>query len=315
MNPPVNRSSESPRPSGNQPPEPSNLSMDAVQPLAEETTPESSSETPSPQQPATAPELPSETPSPQRQEPIPPPSHPRQYRAIGLVSGQYQQSEEQMTRGLLVTDDGTAIDAVLLGRVISLVKNHLDLTQSHLWVVYPRTRQNTDQLHVQIVGVWEPETLKQAELLLPKDSQKSPEMEAVADTSHFNSGYFSIRGEVIYAFQEQETVIIKIRQAPKRESDKPKFFKLKLTGTLPDRPVGRFWDLQVQLQKDALTIQGGEDLGFLAKKKPFSKKPTKVLPDKQRKTPFPVSAKPGEPRPVPANRPQLPKPQKRKDEG
>jgi hypothetical protein len=95
-----------------------------------------------------------------RQQPIPPASEPMQYRAIGLIRGRYVASEEQFTRGEIVTDDGVQIGAVLLGRVMSLVKKHLDLEQSHLWVVYPRTREKGDgNLHVQIVGVWEPENL------------------------------------------------------------------------------------------------------------------------------------------------------------
>jgi hypothetical protein len=99
-------------------------------------------------------------PSALRQQPIPPASEPMQYRAIGLIRGKYVASEQQFTRGDIVTDDGVEIGAVLLGRVMSLVKKHLDLEQSHLWVVYPRTREKGDgNLHVQIVGVWEPENL------------------------------------------------------------------------------------------------------------------------------------------------------------
>ena len=86
----------------------------------------------------------------ERKQPIPPPSHPRQYRAIGLIQAKYQQSAEQMTQGTLITTDGAEIEAVLLGRIISLIKNHLDLEQEHLWVVYPRTKMQEDRLHVQI---------------------------------------------------------------------------------------------------------------------------------------------------------------------
>jgi hypothetical protein len=82
-----------------------------------------------------------------------------QYRAIGLVRGRYEPSEEQFTKGNLVASDGSIIDSVLLGRVMSLVKKHIDLTLDHLWVVYPRTRD--EHLHLQIMGVWEPETLHQ----------------------------------------------------------------------------------------------------------------------------------------------------------
>lgn len=96
--------------------------------------------------------------------PISPPSEPMQYRAIGLIRGVYIPEEESFNRGRLETEDGTAIDTVLLGRITSLVKKHLDLATSHLWVVYPRTRRveedsDWEDLSVQIVGVWEPETL------------------------------------------------------------------------------------------------------------------------------------------------------------
>jgi len=131
-----------------------------------------------------------------RQQPIPPPSHLRQYRAIGLVYGHYQRSEEQLTKGNILTADGTLIDSVILGRVISLVKNHLDLEKPHLWVVYPRTRQENDALHVQIVGVWEPETLKKED-----DQEIEP---LLASTP----GYFSIRGEVIFTERENQAVVV-----------------------------------------------------------------------------------------------------------
>lgn len=97
-----------------------------------------------------------------RNQPIPPASEPMQYRAIGLVRGRYTPSEEQFTRGAIHTEDGVEIDAVLLGRVMSLVKKHIDLAEPHLWVVYPRTRDKELDLHMQIVGVWEPEKLNRS---------------------------------------------------------------------------------------------------------------------------------------------------------
>jgi len=108
-----------------------------------------------------------------RQQPIPPPSEPMQYRAIGLVRGRYRASDEQFTQGILLTTDGVELNAVLLGRIMSLVKNHLDLEQDHLWVVYPRTRQENDTLHIQIVGVWEPENLA-------KNSTEEDEQDALS---------------------------------------------------------------------------------------------------------------------------------------
>ncbi|MEL6442267.1 MAG: hypothetical protein AAFQ80_23850 [Cyanobacteria bacterium J06621_8] len=209
--------------------------------------------------------IPKPQPTPERKQPIPPPSHPRQYRAIGLIKAKYQKSAEQMTQGNLLTTDGAEIEAVLLGRIISLIKNHLDLSQEHLWVVYPRTKMQEERLHAQIVGVWEPETLSQ---------DAATEEVSGKEAEH---GYFSIRGEVIFYSVEEEVIIIKIKQFPKKEGEKPKFFKLKLKGVLGEKPLKRFWDLKVRLQGEDLIIEEGTDLGFAQKRKPkFKKNPKQI---------------------------------------
>ena len=206
-------------------------------------------------------------PTDERTQPIPPPSHPRQYRAIGLVRGKYQITEEQITQGKLITSDGTEIEAVLLGRVISLVKKHLDLEQEHLWVVYPRTKVKSDSLHLQILGVWEPETL----------SQDEREEAAALASDEIKENYFSIRGEVVFYDREKEVIVTKIKQFPRKEGDKPKTFKLKLKGVLEGKPLRHFWDLNANLEGEALVVPSGEgtDLGFAQKKPRFQKKPTK----------------------------------------
>merc|ERR1712159_458650 len=87
-------------------------------------------------------------------------SDPLQYRAIGLVRGIYKpQNDDNFTRGILIDSKGNEIDSVLLGRVITLIRNHVSLEKPHLWVVYPRSR-NKKNLHLQITGIWEPSTLK-----------------------------------------------------------------------------------------------------------------------------------------------------------
>src|SRR4028118_1194932 len=205
----VNRSSDSPKSSGDQPPETSSVQNQHQSTPADD----------SPNAPTNSDEIAdsTETTSPdvQRQQPIPPPSEPMQYRAIGLIRGQYMPSAEQLTRGTLLAADGTLIDAVLLGRVMSLVKNHLNLDQAHLWVVYPRSRQEDGNLHVQIVGVWEPEKLNQTTSSEPPNSEEvleNSEVEASPDESDADAspvlqdGYFSIRGEVIYYSQEEERI-------------------------------------------------------------------------------------------------------------
>jgi hypothetical protein len=267
----MNRSSELPSSSNNQP------SKSLAMSTQNKSTPDDNSETQSQS-------------TEERKQPIPPPSHPRQYRAIGLIRARYQISGEQMTQGMLVTPEGTEIEAVLLGRVISLIKKHLDLNKDHLWVVYPRTRAKDEHLHVQIVGVWEPETLSQT-----SNSATSAE-ERVED------GYFSIRGEVVFYSQEQEAVVIKIKQFPRKEGEKSKFFKLNLKGTLSDRPLRRFWDLKVRLQGEILTIEEATDLGFItSKRRNFKGKGRFDKPRSKRPTP-----KSNKPKPISSSRPTPP---------
>lgn len=264
-----------------------------------------------------------------RTQPIPPPSEPRQYRAIGLVRGRYVASEEQATKGTLLTEDGTEIDAVLLGRVISLVKNHLSLEEPHLWVVYPRTRQEEESgLHVQIVGVWEPEKL-QAETTPPEpDESESDEAESgeaeEAEPAVMDDGYFSIRGEAVFCSAEKQTVIIKIQQLAKKPHKKGKSFKLHLRGNLPgDRPVGHFWDLRLARQGNELLIEAAEDFGFIPKRRKkfikkggsgsYSRKPRRVGASSSRPVPNSASGerseRPGPPRPA-IRRASTPRPSK-----
>lgn len=205
-----------------------------------------------------------------RQQPIPPPSEPKQYRAIGVVRGRYTSSGEEFTRGTLVTPDGITYQAVLLGRVMSLVRNHIDLEKDHLWVVYPRTREGEKELHIQIVGVWEPETLKRQ----PDESSEAGSPEAEADLAEeeadpgVEDGYFSIRGEVVFHAPEEQYAVVKIQQAPRKNSQKAKSFKLGLQGNLDStKTVGYFWDLNVRLQDSALVIQDGTCIGLSPPKK------------------------------------------------
>lgn len=273
-----------------------------------------------------------------RQQPIPPPSEPKQYRAIGLLRGQYTPSEEQFTRGSMMTTDGTTVEAVLLGRVMSLVKNHLDLAQNHLWVVYPRTRDVKTDLHVQIVGVWEPEKLSKGEEPETSDTVALDETvsasEQVPDSAltptqedlspGYDDDYFSVRGEVVFYSEENQNVIIKIQQTPRKNSSKAKAFKLELNGVLPsEKTLGYFWDLHVKREATALVITQGSVIGLVPPKKkskgtggprkpgerkpPFKKRPMggRAVPGKGAK---PAGSE------VPTRREALPKPSKRSEQ-
>ncbi|MCC5636696.1 hypothetical protein LC593_12640 [Nostoc sp. CHAB 5844] len=208
-----------------------------------------------------------------RQQPIPPPSEPMQYRAIGLVRGRYIASSEQFTQGTLLTADGVEIQAVLLGRIMSLVKNHLDLEKNHLWVVYPRTKQENDALHLQIVGVWEPENLAKqqaqdsADDELPTADDAETDKSDIKPSSDIPDGGFSVRGEVVYQSFDDKNLVVKIKQAARKQDEKPKYFKLKLKGVLATKAVGKFWDFQVKRDGDLLAIETAEAIADLPKKR------------------------------------------------
>ncbi|WP_392531469.1 hypothetical protein [Nostoc sp. C117] len=251
-----------------------------------------------------------------RQQPIPPPSEPMQYRAIGLVRGRYHASSEQFTQGTLLTTDGVELNAVLLGRIMSLVKNHLDLEKEHLWVVYPRTRQENDTLHIQIVGVWEPENLAKnltdedepdsepQELETPDDGlSENSELNTIAviPSSEVVDGGFSVRGEVVYQSFDAKSLVVKIRQAPRKPTDKPKYFKLKLRGVLTTKAVGKFWDFQAKREADVLVVEKAEAIADLPKKRrpPFKGGPRAGGPGGAGgRKPFPPRRSGETPRPI-----------------
>jgi hypothetical protein len=186
-----------------------------------------------------------------RLQPISPPSERLQYRAIGLIRGQYSPSDQGFNRGVLTTADGTELDAVLLGQVMSLVKKHLNLEEEHLWVVYPRTREKQKSLHVQIVGVWEPEQLQ------PGLSAKN---------AH-DDGYFSVRGEVLFQNEDKQYLVVRIQQSARKGSNAGKAFKLRLEGVIEMRTPGFFWDFDVQRQESQLMISNATPIGVLPPKK------------------------------------------------
>ena len=67
-----------------------------------------------------------------RDHPISPVTEPLQYRAIGVVRGVYRpESDDQLTRGVLIDSDGNELEAVVLGRMLTLMRRHLDMTASN----------------------------------------------------------------------------------------------------------------------------------------------------------------------------------------
>ena len=191
-------------------------------------------------------------------QPIPEATEPFQYRAIGVIAGRYIPREDNFAKGHILTADGTEVDAVLLGKIISIVKKRLESDRDYLWVVYPRTNDKAGKLHVQISGVWAPVELGKSDVPL------DPNVE---------DGYFSVRGEVSSQSLDDNSVIVKVRRTEQKfDKDKDKVskeyskFKVRLTGLLPTDAVGQFWSVNVQRHGDVLTIIDGQFIGIIPHK-------------------------------------------------
>jgi hypothetical protein len=260
--------------------------------------------------------------------PIPPASEPLQYRAIGLLLGKYVPSEDEFNQGIVLADDGTVIDAVILGRIMSLIKNHLDLAKSHLWVVYPRIRKEDNKLHAQIMGVWDPNlVLKPIAAAAERAGETATEPQAIPtiESSGIPDTYFSIRGEVIYQSRETKEIFVKIRQSPKKKTDEERYFKIRLVGDLPQKLVGNFWDFDAVRVDNDLTLRSAQFVAALRVKPPRkgggkppdgggSKKPFKKFEEGENRVPTDAPAPPGiarsepdRPKPAPVKRALPPK--------
>tara|TARA_Y100001968_G_scaffold208947_1_gene192047 strand:+ start:1505 stop:2146 length:642 start_codon:yes stop_codon:yes gene_type:complete len=200
-----------------------------------------------------------------QKHPIPTVTDPLQYRAIGIVRGIYKpQDDENFTRGALIDSEGNEIDSVVLGRVITLIRNHVSLEKPHLWVVYPRCRNN-QKLHLQITGIWEPSTLSRD--IEDKEGLNDTSSSKV-DSDELSEGddYFSIRGELIFTKPEAEEVVIKIRQKPRNQQKKALPFKVNLKGVVPLSYLKQFISLEVRRVEYELLIEDFQIIGPIPNK-------------------------------------------------
>ncbi len=212
-----------------------------------------------------------------RNHPITPVTEPLQYRAIGLVRAIYQPEDKDdcFTKGKLVDESGLEVEAVVLGRVITLMRRHLDITKFHLWVVYPRQRKE-NSLHLQIVGVWEPSTLEVNNLDKSTSNKFNKEKQFDNDSLPEGDEYFSIRGELIYTKPDNSEVVVKVRQKPRINGRRVIPFKLQLKGIIPIKFAKHFVSLDVRRSKQELKIENYEIISPMIQK-PLKKNSKKVL--------------------------------------
>jgi len=181
--------------------------------------------------------------------PIPQVTDPLQYRAIGIVNGKFTPHDsEQINKGLITDNEGKKIETVVLGKALSLLKKHIDLKKSYYWVVYPKNK-NTQNLHLQIVGIWDPYQLND----FTNDSSKT-NFSKLLEELDLKDNYFSVRGELVFVNTQKKEIVIKICSASKLKNLKNKNFKLVIKGELSLELLNSFVSLDINRDGNALKL-------------------------------------------------------------
>jgi len=159
--------------------------------------------------------------------PIPKVTNKLQYRAIGIVNGKFiPNNSDQLNRGFITDNKGEKIETVVLGKALSLIKKHIDLKKSYFWVVYPKNK-NTQNLHLQVAGIWDPYQLNDFQNYSSKTN-----FPKLLEELDLKDNYFSVRGELVFVNTKKKEVVIKICSYLKHKNLKQKNFKLVIKGEL-----------------------------------------------------------------------------------
>ena len=181
--------------------------------------------------------------------PIPKVSNQLQYRAIGIINGKFTPHDnEQLNRGFLIDKKGEKIETVVLGKALSLLKKYIDLKKSYYWVVYPKNK-NTQNLHLQIVGIWDPYQLND----FTNDSSKT-NFSKLLEELDLKDNYFSVRGELVFVNTQKKEIVIKICAASKLRNLKNKNFKLVIKGEIPLKLLNSFVSLDINRDGNSLIL-------------------------------------------------------------
>jgi len=181
--------------------------------------------------------------------PIPQVTNQLQYRAIGIINGKFTPHDfEQLNRGFLIDDKGEKIETVVLGKALSILKKHIDLKKSYYWVVYPKNK-NTQKLHLQVAGIWDPYQLND----FPNDSSKTNFSKLLKELD-LKDNYFSVRGELVFVNTQKKEIVIKINSASKFKNLKNKNFKLVIKGELSIELLNSFVSLDINRDGNALKL-------------------------------------------------------------
>ncbi len=181
--------------------------------------------------------------------PIPKVTNKFQFRAIGIIYAQFTPNNpEQLNRGFLIDGKGEKIETVVLGKALSLLKKFIDLNKSYYWIVYPKNK-NTQNLHLQVVGIWDPYQLND----FPNDSSKIKSSKLL-EGLNLADNYFSVRGELVFVNTQKKEIVIKICSASKSKNLKNKNFKLVIKGELSLELLNSFVSLDIHRDGNTLKL-------------------------------------------------------------
>ncbi len=181
--------------------------------------------------------------------PIPKVTNHLQHRAIGIVYGEFTPNgSEQLNKGFLIDNNGEKIETVILGKALPLLKKHIDLKKSYYWIVYPKNK-NTQNLHLQVAGVWDPYQLNN----FPNDSSKT-NLSKLLEELNLKDNYFSVRGELVFVNTQKKEIVIKVCSAAKLKNFKNKNFKLVIKGDLSLELLHSFVSLDINRDGNSLKL-------------------------------------------------------------
>jgi len=181
--------------------------------------------------------------------PIPKVTNQLQHRAIGIINGKFTPHDsEKLNRGFLTDNEGEKIETVVLGKALSLLKKHIDLEKSYYWIVYPKNK-NTQHLHVQVAGVWDPFELND----LSSDSSET-NFSKLLEELDLKDNYFSVRGELVFVNTQKKEIVIKICSDLKSKKLKNKNFKLVIKGELSLELLHSFVSLDINRDGNSLKL-------------------------------------------------------------
>tara|TARA_Y100001970_G_scaffold200773_1_gene244237 strand:+ start:8813 stop:9409 length:597 start_codon:yes stop_codon:yes gene_type:complete len=175
-----------------------------------------------------------------------------QNRAIGIIFGEYKPlNEENINKGSITDKSGNQLDAVVLGKTIPLIKKYVDLKKSHYWIVYPRNK-NTEKLHLQISGIWDPNNLNKEEGEVSKNNEE------LLNILNLKDNFFSIRGTLIYVNSKAKEIVLKIKSSYKFNKQNNNSFKISLKGEISRDFINTFVSVDASREGNALNLTSYE---------------------------------------------------------